>query len=71
MTDTAGPQFVLSGNRNDTSPGYQGTDGGYWSSAAYTSAILAYSLNLSGTNSAVYPVLRYGKYLGFTLRCLA
>jgi len=70
MTDTAGPHFVLGGLRGGTSPYYQGTYGGYWSSTAWTSATLAYRLGLDGTNSAVGPAGNDSKLYGFSLRCL-
>ena len=71
MTDTAGPHFILSGQRNGTSPDNQGRDSRYWSSLAYTSATLAYILGFYGTNSAVGPANGSYKSVGFSLRCLA
>ena len=71
MTDTAGPQFILSGGRGGTSPFDQGTLGRYWSSLAYADATFAYSLGLRGTNSTVYPANNSYKLYGFSLRCLA
>ena len=71
MTNTAGPHFILSGNRSGASPYYQGTRGRYWSSSAYTSATYAYGLYLNGTNSTVDPANNSYKRAGFSLRCLA
>ena len=71
MTNSAGPEFVLSGYRSSTSMNLQGTRGFYWSSTAYSSATNAYNLNLINSGT-VYPA--YGssnKYYGFSLRCLA
>ena len=71
MTDTAGPHFILSGLRRDTSPVSQGTYGLYWSSFAWTSTTRAYDLALVGDNSRVIPADDSSKRDGFTLRCLA
>ena len=71
MTDTAGPQFILSGDRDGTSPLLQGTHGYYFSSSAWTGATYAYLLYLYGPNSAVYPASRDVKRIGLSLRCLA
>ena len=70
MTNSAGPEFVLSGLRYSTSMYYQGTYGYYWSSTAYSSATVAYLLSL-GSSGAVNPANYYYEYGGFSLRCLA
>ena len=70
MTDTAGPQFVISGRRGGTSPIYQGTLGLYWSSSASTSATRAYSLYLYDLGSAVNPADNLDERYGYSLRCL-
>ncbi len=71
MTNTAGPHFILSGDRYGTSPYAQDTKGYYWSSLAYTSATSAYYLYLGGTDSTVGPAGYGYKHFGFSLRCLA
>ena len=70
LTDSTGPNLVLSGYRGSTSVGGQGTFGFYWSSTAYSSATGAYGLYLN-SSGAVEPARNYGKYFGFSLRCLA
>ena len=71
MTNPSGPQFIPGGVRGGTSPLYQGTDGYYWSSSAYTPATYAYNLYLYGPNPTVIPANNGYKRAGFTLRCLA
>ena len=71
MTNSAGPEFVLSGARSSTSTSSQGTYGLYWSSTAYSSAIYAYYLLLNSSGGTVGPAYGYDKYRGFSLRCLA
>jgi len=70
LTDSTGPNLVLSGNRSSTSMRNQGTYGLYWSSTADSSALYAYNLRLD-SSGAVYPAVYTNKYNGFSLRCLA
>ena len=69
MTNSAGPEFVLSGYRG-TSMRELGTYGNHWSSTAYSSATLAYGLSLV-SNGTVGPAVNNYRYVGFSLRCLA
>ena len=69
LTDSTGPNLVLSGRRNSTSMYSQGTDGNYWSRTANNNN-LAYYLGFNTSN--VYPGTGNDvKYGGFTVRCVA
>ena len=60
--------LTLSGYVRSSSRSYQGSYGYYWSSTV-NSDDSAYDLGLSASN--VYPANYYGKYGGFSVRCIA
>ena len=60
--------LVLSGYVSSSSRYYQGSGGYYWSSTVNSSN---YAYNLSLNTSPVYPADYGGKYLGFSVRCIA
>ena len=70
MTNSAGPEFVMSGRRIDTNMDEQTTYGYSWSNAAYTTDASAYDLVLNSAG-AVHPAGQSGKHSGRPLRCLA
>ena len=61
--------FARTGYYNSGSPYYVGTYGLYWSSPAYSDATYAYYLFYGA--SYTYPQNDDGKYIGFTVRCVA
>ena len=68
MMSSSGPAFVLSGYRYGGSILAQGSNGYYWSSVADDSN---YAYNLYLNSSSVNPQNYNGKWLGFTVRCIA
>ena len=71
LTDSTGPNLVLSGLRNSTSMRHLGTIGYYWSSTAHSSATYAYVLYLNSSGAVSPSLYDYYRYYGFALRCLA
>ena len=69
MQNINGPNLKLAGYRRGSSTFDASTDGNYWSSTAYNN-YYAYYLGLG--SSDVYPASysSYGKYYGFTVRCI-
>ncbi|MBR3264057.1 hypothetical protein IKF94_02400, partial [Candidatus Saccharibacteria bacterium] len=65
---TGGPAFVLSGSRYGSSTYDQGSYGYYWSSTANNNNY-AYYLDMDSSN--VYPADLNGKYVGYSVRCVA
>ena len=70
MTNSAGPEFVLSGGRVGTSMLNQAWSGDYWSSFAVSATANAYNLRVTSSGN-VYPVDTTSKDRGLPLRCLA
>ena len=60
--------FLYSGYVYGSSVGSRGSNGFYWSKSAYSSN---YAYYLTFRSSAVSPSGNYGKYYGFSVRCLA
>ena len=76
MTNSAGPEFVLGGNRGDSTSGTimngQGGGGSCWSTNAGPSNDLAYRLALYAASQEVRPAhLDIYKLSAISLRCLA
>ncbi len=70
LTLRANPlNFNLSGVYGSGAMGYQGSNGVYWSSTAYSPATLARALEI--TTSPVYPQGRGPKGYGVSVRCVA
>ncbi|MBQ3352410.1 hypothetical protein IJG91_02000, partial [Candidatus Saccharibacteria bacterium] len=61
--------FARSGRYGGGSLDYNGTDGRYWSSTAYSSSTGAYVFDYS--TSYTYPQDGSYKYYGFNVRCVA
>ena len=69
MTNPAGPEFVLGGNRFGPGVSGQGVFGDYWANTTYSSNSGAYYVYFNINQSAGYAY--YYKFDGMSLRCLA
>ena len=67
---TSIPAFLLSGNYNNSLPGYNGSAGFYWSSTSDSTNTSVSRLLDIRPNNKVSPTSRGNRYYGYSIRCL-